>query len=218
MLSRACYLTHTFSQVELKKAQTEAQTSVESAASIRSTTLNKDVKPEGRPGVKLAGVLNHMNYNSRNTYFQYVHVQQHDFFFLSESSPTKVPERPREEKWLRKNVASSSPSSSPESGQPSWMELAKRKSMAWSDKSMDWEGKQTETTIWTELQTNDVEFLLSLSKMLNFIQLLMLYWHRQRVNIEDTWVYYNPSTLQTLQDKLYFWIMFYVIQHVNSLC
>ncbi|KAM8856708.1 uncharacterized protein cracdla isoform 2-T4 [Spinachia spinachia] len=67
---------------------------------------------------------------------------------ISESSPTKVPERPREDKWLRKNVApSSSPSSSPtrpsaaqsapDSGQPSWMELAKRKSMAWSDKSMD---------------------------------------------------------------------------------
>lgn len=64
-----------------------------------------------------------------------------------ESSPVKVPDRSREEKWPRKIVASSSPSSSPiqpsalqsmpESAQPSWMELAKRKSMAWSDKTMD---------------------------------------------------------------------------------
>ncbi|XP_031725491.1 acrosomal protein KIAA1210 [Anarrhichthys ocellatus] len=105
--------------VELKKAQAEEQISGESPASVKTKPLSQDIKPEGRQGVKLAV-----------------------------SSPTKVPERPQEDKWLRKNVApSSSPSSSPtmpsalqsmtDSGQPSWMELAKRKSMAWSDKSMD---------------------------------------------------------------------------------
>ncbi|KAM9346807.1 uncharacterized protein cracdla [Symphorus nematophorus] len=105
--------------VEFKKAQTEAQAPGESPASAKATSQSKDTKPEGRQGVKPA-----------------------------ESSPTKVPDRPREDRWLRKNVpSSSSPSSSPptpsalqsmsESGQPSWMELAKRKSMAWSDKSMD---------------------------------------------------------------------------------
>ncbi|KAM6955565.1 uncharacterized protein cracdla [Lycodopsis pacificus] len=105
--------------VELKKAQAEEQISGESPASVKTKPLSKDIKPEGRQGVKLAV-----------------------------SSPTKVPERPQEDKWLRKNVAPSvSPSSSPtmpsalqsmtDSGQPSWMELAKRKSMAWSDKSMD---------------------------------------------------------------------------------
>ncbi|KAA8587974.1 hypothetical protein FQN60_001168 [Etheostoma spectabile] len=103
--------------VELRKAQTEVQTSGESPASVKTMPLNKDIKPEGRQVVKPA-----------------------------ESSPSKVPDRPREDKWLRKNVASS-PSSSPtvpsalqsisDSSQPSWMELAKRKSMAWSDKSMD---------------------------------------------------------------------------------
>lgn len=55
----------------------------------------------------------------------------------AESSPSKVPDGPREERWLRKNPASASLPSAPERGQPSWMELAKRKSMAWSDKSMD---------------------------------------------------------------------------------
>ncbi|XP_073329451.1 uncharacterized protein cracdla [Pagrus major] len=98
--------------VDVKKAQTEAQTSGESPAPAKTTPLNKDTKQEGRQGDKPA-----------------------------ESSPTKVPDRPREDKWLRKNVQpSSSPSSSPpmsDSGQPSWMELAKRKSMAWSDKSME---------------------------------------------------------------------------------
>ncbi|XP_054471851.1 uncharacterized protein cracdla [Anoplopoma fimbria] len=105
--------------MELKKAQTEEQISGESPASVKTKPLSKDIKPEGQQGVKRA-----------------------------ESSPTKVPERPREDKWQSKNVASSSlPSSSPkmpsalqsmtDSGQPSWMELAKRKSMAWSDKSMD---------------------------------------------------------------------------------
>nr|XP_046219679.1 proteoglycan 4-like isoform X2 [Oncorhynchus gorbuscha]XP_046219680.1 proteoglycan 4-like isoform X2 [Oncorhynchus gorbuscha] len=68
-----------------------------------------------------------------------------------ESSPTIVAGRlaDREDKWLRKNMPTSlSPSSSPLSssplqtisdsgGQPSWMELAKRKSMAWNDKTMD---------------------------------------------------------------------------------
>ncbi|KAL0963488.1 hypothetical protein UPYG_G00307080 [Umbra pygmaea] len=68
-----------------------------------------------------------------------------------ESSPTKMSGSPadREDKWLRKNMSSStSPSSSPSTssplqtmsdtgGQPSWMELAKRKSMAWNDKTMD---------------------------------------------------------------------------------
>ncbi|KAM7407182.1 hypothetical protein PAMA_003084 [Pampus argenteus] len=105
--------------VEVKKDQIEAQTSGESLASVKTTHLSKDTKLEGRQGVNFA-----------------------------ESSPAKVPARPREDKWLRKNVgSSSSPSSSPtmpsalqsmsESGQPSWMELAKRKSMAWSDKTMD---------------------------------------------------------------------------------
>ncbi|XP_068428919.1 CRACD-like protein [Clinocottus analis] len=105
--------------VELKKAHTEDQVSGEAAASVKSKPPSRDINAEGRQWVKLA-----------------------------ESSPTKVPERPREDKWLRKNEAqSSSPSSSPtmpsalqsmtDSGQPSWMELAKRKSMAWSDKSMD---------------------------------------------------------------------------------
>ncbi|XP_034741291.1 uncharacterized protein cracdla isoform X2 [Etheostoma cragini] len=103
--------------VELRKTQTEVQTSGESPASVKTVPLSKDIKPEGRQVVKPA-----------------------------ESSPSKVPDRPREDKWLRKNVASS-PSSSPtlpsalqsmsDSSQPSWMELAKRKSMAWSDKSMD---------------------------------------------------------------------------------
>ncbi|XP_010771159.1 uncharacterized protein KIAA1211-like isoform X2 [Notothenia coriiceps] len=103
--------------VELKKAQTEEQTSGESPASVKTTPLSKDFKQEGKQGVKLA-----------------------------ESSPAKIPDRPREEKWPRKTaVTSSSPSSSPPlpsalqfgGGQPSWMELAKRKSMAWSDKSME---------------------------------------------------------------------------------
>ncbi|XP_074551056.1 uncharacterized protein cracdla isoform X2 [Halichoeres trimaculatus] len=103
--------------VELKK--TEAQTSAETPASPKPPTLIKDTKPEGRQWAKPA-----------------------------ESSPTTIPDRPREDKWSRKNVVSSparslSPTvpsplqSMSDSGQPSWMELAKRKSMAWSDKSMD---------------------------------------------------------------------------------
>ncbi|KAK5890119.1 hypothetical protein CesoFtcFv8_013681 [Champsocephalus esox] len=104
-------------EVELKKAQTEEQTSGESPASVKTTSQSKDIKQEGKQGVKHA-----------------------------ESSPAKIPDRPREEKWPRKTaVTSSSPSSSPPlssslqsgGGQPSWMELAKRKSMAWSDKSME---------------------------------------------------------------------------------
>ncbi|XP_047455938.1 mucin-5AC isoform X2 [Mugil cephalus] len=106
--------------VELRKVQTEMQASDEASALTGTSPQSKDTTPEGRQGVKLA-----------------------------ESSPTKVPERPREDKWQRKNtVASSLPSSSSptlpsvlqsmsDSGQPSWMELAKRKSMAWSDKTMD---------------------------------------------------------------------------------
>ncbi|XP_051566937.1 uncharacterized protein LOC127448453 [Myxocyprinus asiaticus] len=50
----------------------------------------------------------------------------------------------REDKWQKKSVPpSSSPSSSSplqsghDSSQPSWMEMAKRKSLAWSDKTMD---------------------------------------------------------------------------------
>ncbi|XP_058478871.1 CRACD-like protein isoform X2 [Solea solea] len=103
-------------EVDLKKVQTEAQTLDESPASAKATPVSTDTKPEGRQGLKAA-----------------------------ESTPT---ERPREDKWIRRNVATSSPSSSPTQsttvlqsmsghGQPSWMELAKRKSMAWSDKTMD---------------------------------------------------------------------------------
>ncbi|XP_067373281.1 mucin-2 isoform X2 [Channa argus] len=102
--------------VELKKNQTEVLTPGETPASTKTTVPIKHTKLEGR--VKPA-----------------------------ESSPVKVQDRPREDKWTRKNMSSPSPSSSPtpqsvlqsmsESGQPSWMELAKRKSMAWSDKTMD---------------------------------------------------------------------------------
>ncbi|KAF7665714.1 hypothetical protein LDENG_00134720 [Lucifuga dentata] len=108
-------------KAESRKTQTETRASAESPSLANTTPLIKDTKQEGGQGVKLA-----------------------------ESSPIEVPDRPVncEDKWLRKNVMSpSSPSSSPmlqsplqsmsDSGQPSWMELAKRKSMAWSDKNMD---------------------------------------------------------------------------------
>ncbi|XP_066542018.1 CRACD-like protein [Hoplias malabaricus] len=65
---------------------------------------------------------------------------------FTESAASSVSMRlDREDKWQKKTVPSASPpslSSSPlhpisDSGQPSWMELAKRKSLAWSDKAMD---------------------------------------------------------------------------------
>ncbi|XP_068185751.1 CRACD-like protein [Antennarius striatus] len=105
--------------VDMKKEQTEAPPSGEPPASAKSASQIKENKPDGRQ------VMN-----------------------PTDTGPIKVPDRTREDKWLWKNVpSSSSPSSSPtitsalqsvsDSGQPSWMELAKRKSMAWSDKSMD---------------------------------------------------------------------------------
>lgn len=65
-----------------------------------------------------------------------------------ESAPKRITERPTDEKWLCKaqdSCSASSPSSTPssslqslsDSGELSWIELAKRKSMAWSDKTMD---------------------------------------------------------------------------------
>ncbi|XP_072542167.1 uncharacterized protein cracdla isoform X2 [Salminus brasiliensis] len=74
--------------------------------------------------------------------------------FRAMSSPSNITESAassasmrldREDKWPKKTVPpSSSPSSSSsppqsigDSEQPSWMELAKRKSLAWSDKTMD---------------------------------------------------------------------------------
>ncbi|XP_029696574.1 cancer-related regulator of actin dynamics isoform X2 [Takifugu rubripes] len=105
--------------VDIKKASAEGQMSEESMASTKTTHLNKDIDSKEGQGLKPA-----------------------------DSSPIKVPERTCEDKWLRKNVLSSplnSPSpavppafqSASDSSQPSWMELAKRKSMAWTDKSMD---------------------------------------------------------------------------------
>ncbi|XP_064832346.1 mucin-17-like isoform X2 [Oncorhynchus masou masou] len=110
------------SKVELRRTRTppESQPTAESAAPSKTPPTHRNTKVaklDGRP----------------------------------ESSPTKVAGRhaDREHKWLRKNMATlSSPSSSPSSssplqtisdsgGQPSWMELAKRKSMAWNDKTMD---------------------------------------------------------------------------------
>lgn len=52
-------LTHSFLQVDVKKAQTEAQTSGESPAPAKPAPLNKDTKQEGRPGDRPAGVLTH---------------------------------------------------------------------------------------------------------------------------------------------------------------
>ncbi|KAK6309645.1 hypothetical protein J4Q44_G00195260 [Coregonus suidteri] len=110
------------SKVELRRTRTpsESQPTAELAAPSKATPTHrdaKDAKLDRRP----------------------------------ESSPTIVTGRlaDREDKRLRKNMPTSpSPSSSPSSssplqtisdsgGQPSWMELAKRKSMAWNDKTMD---------------------------------------------------------------------------------
>ncbi|KAM3608395.1 uncharacterized protein V6R79_024436 [Siganus canaliculatus] len=118
VMERAAFLERTAAPgtkgVEMKKSQPDSQTFDESPASTKPVPVNKDPKPEARPGLT-----------------------------VEESSPTKL-----QDKWLRKNVPPSSlPSSSPtatpalqsvsNSGQPSWMELAKRKSMAWSDKTLD---------------------------------------------------------------------------------
>ncbi|KAL2081380.1 hypothetical protein ACEWY4_023233 [Coilia grayii] len=57
--------------------------------------------------------------------------------------PGSVPLRPagtdREDRALKRTLAPSSSAQQPssEGGQPSWMEMAKRKSLAWSDKSME---------------------------------------------------------------------------------
>ncbi|XP_015253656.1 PREDICTED: uncharacterized protein KIAA1211-like homolog [Cyprinodon variegatus] len=102
-------------ELEQRKTQPQMQTSEDSDALATLSPLSKDTG-EIRQGTKSA-----------------------------ESSPCRVLERPREDRWTRRNVESpSSPSSlrshssvpNSDSGQPSWMELAKRKSMAWSDKSM----------------------------------------------------------------------------------
>lgn len=83
-LSWADDLTHSFPQVEVKKAQTEEQTLGESPASAKATPLIKDTKPDGRQGLKPAGVLTHINYNCRNTIvgIQYLNVQQHNTVFF----------------------------------------------------------------------------------------------------------------------------------------
>lgn len=128
-------LTCISSQVELRKTQTEAPAPGDTPASTKSTAPSKDTRPEGREGGKPAGGWTRMN--NRQSITCHFNIYTH-LVTLSESSPIKVPD-----KWPRKNVASSSPSSSPtqssmsESSQPSWMELAKRKSMAWNDRTMD---------------------------------------------------------------------------------
>ncbi|XP_031656013.1 mucin-2 isoform X1 [Oncorhynchus kisutch] len=106
------------SKVELRRTRTppESQPTAELAAPPKATPSHRDAKLDRRP----------------------------------ESSPTIVAGRlaDREDKWLRKNMPTSLSPSSPSSssplqtisdsgGQPSWMELAKRKSMAWNDKTMD---------------------------------------------------------------------------------
>ncbi|XP_037542478.1 mucin-5AC [Nematolebias whitei] len=106
-----------FKGVDQRNPQTAVQTSGDTPISAKPPAASKDVVAELRQGVK-----------------------------SEESSPIRVPEKPREDKWPRKNVESpSSPSSlltrpsvlQSDSKQPTWMELAKRKSMAWSDKTMD---------------------------------------------------------------------------------
>lgn len=51
--------THSFLQVDVKKAQTEVQTSGESPAPAKPTPLNKDTKQEGKQGDRPEGVLTH---------------------------------------------------------------------------------------------------------------------------------------------------------------
>lgn len=145
-------LTRCSPQVETAKAQAEEQTPSEPPVSVKATSLIKDTKPDRRQGLNPAGADTPQLHklNRLHSVSQCAAISHHFIFCLSlsESSPVKVPGKPCDGQWQRKNVQSpSSPSSSPtiapacqstsDSGQPSWMELAKRKSMAWSDKSMD---------------------------------------------------------------------------------
>lgn len=132
-------------QVETAKAQVEERPVGEIIVIEKAAPLIKDPR---RPGLRPAGLPTHAQ---RTLHSVSPKVPRHQIYYclpFSESSPVKVPERPCDDKWMRKNVPSpSSPSTSPtiapacqstsDSGQPSWMELAKRKSRAWSDKSMD---------------------------------------------------------------------------------
>lgn len=70
-----------FSQVELRKAQTELQAASDTPALTKDVAPSKDTKPDRRDGVKPPGGLMHMN-NCRITKCRrlYIHVQHLDSF------------------------------------------------------------------------------------------------------------------------------------------
>lgn len=140
--------------MDIKKASAEGQISEESMgpSSPKTTHLNKDMDSKEGQGLKPAGICNPDYLQLLECYSCYpilYPIVEHDRFSpSSDSNLIKVPERSCEDKWLKKNVLSSplnspSPAVPPtfqaasDSNQPLWMELAKRKSMAWNDKSMD---------------------------------------------------------------------------------
>lgn len=162
-------------------------------------------------------------------------------FFLSESSPAKGPEGTHEDTWLWKNVPSSSLSLSPptmpsafqstsDSGQPSWMELAKRKSMAWSDKSMDWEEKHRYIVVryeqprrhimllnfwWVSQKGGDSTLLRLLCLCIEFYLIVKCYNERQRDYTVYWKVHNSPSPPQSLQD-IWFSMSLLLIAYVKK--
>ncbi|KAJ8410003.1 hypothetical protein AAFF_G00210440 [Aldrovandia affinis] len=100
------------SKTEPRKASTETHVTVSTAPHRAMADGSSEAKMEGRLACKIQ---------------------------TSEpvSNTTPVQRRDREDRQPMKTEASSLPSALSSGGQPSWMELAKRKSLAWSDKTMD---------------------------------------------------------------------------------
>ncbi|XP_059355701.1 mucin-2 [Carassius carassius] len=106
--------------------QTNAATKTgESKSTAESQTTSQSTAPH-RPIAKLSGT----GFNS-------------SWSMQASVSPVPTRSADREDKLQQEDQPSSSPSSSSplqsvcDTAQPSWMELAKRKSLAWSDKTMD---------------------------------------------------------------------------------
>lgn len=122
--------------------ETEEQPVWARSVSKKAAFLEKRVEWTSPPEVKKRETPSEASRQSKETKASVSSDTKH-----SELASKKIPERPKEEKCPCKTPdACSAPSPSPPSsslqslsdcGELSWIELAKRKSMAWSDKTMD---------------------------------------------------------------------------------
>ncbi|XP_036396652.1 CRACD-like protein [Megalops cyprinoides] len=116
-----------------RTAHVEKRTDSAPPSDKRGDRTDRSFAPGGKPEPRRAPHGTSVSADSMTVHRGPADSKSHS----TDAVPSTTPVQPRDREDRRLIRTETSPSSMSGGGQPSWMELAKRKSLAWSDKTMD---------------------------------------------------------------------------------